>query len=67
VVEVGSLGQTNFSVDAGLVSYGFFRVLLGADGDGDGVQEWQDGQPFNPNVGALSIVIDSPTTGSIFQ
>lgn len=67
VVQSGSVGQTNFAVDAGLVSYGFFRVLIGDNADGDGSPEWQDAQPWNPNVGALNVVIDSPINGTIFQ
>jgi hypothetical protein len=63
VLGAGGVGETNFTVDAGEWPVGFFQVLVGGDSDGDGVPEWIDGQPFNPNVGALSVTIDYPTNG----
>jgi hypothetical protein len=67
VLGVGATGETNFIVDANVWSVGFFRVTIGADADGDGIPDWQDGQPFNPSVGNLSITIDSPLTGTVFN
>jgi hypothetical protein len=67
VLGVGATGETNFTVDANVWSVGFFRVTIGADADGDGIPDWQDGQPFNPGVGNLSITIDSPVTGTVFN
>jgi hypothetical protein len=64
VLGMGSVGQTNFNIDGGEWQFGFFRVLLGADQDGDGIPEWQDAQPLNPSVGILSITIDSPLNGT---
>ena len=64
---VGDVGETNFTVNGGEWNVGFFRVLLGADFDGDGVVEWLDAQPENPSVGILSVTIDSPTNGMVFQ
>ena len=67
VLGVGNIGETNFTVDGGGWNNGYFKVLLGTDSDGDGVPEWQDAQPGNPAVGILSITIDSPTYGMLFQ
>lgn len=67
VIATNDLGQTNFSVDAGLWDYGYFRVSVGADADGDGVPDWADADPNNPAVGILSLTIDSPVNGAVFQ
>ena len=64
VLGIGSTGQTNFTVDGGEWPIGFFRMLVGADQDGDGSPEWQDAQPLNPSVGILSVTIDSPLNGT---
>lgn len=61
------VGGSNFLVDAAGWDAGWFRVLLGIDGDGDGVPEWLDAQPQNPSVGILSITIDSPINGTDFN
>ena len=67
VLGAGGVGQTNFTVDGGVWPLGFFEVLVGGDSDLDGVPEWIDGQPSNPNVGALTVTIDSPLNGATFQ
>ena len=67
VQEVGNLGQSNFGVNGGLMQQAFFRALLGSDADGDGVLEPQDAQPLNPNVGLLSVTIDSPVNGALLK
>lgn len=66
VAAVGEAGQTNFSMDAGLTPYGFFRAMIGNDLDGS-VPDWMDAQPENPNVGVLTVTIDSPVNGAVFQ
>ena len=63
----GDVGATNFLVDGADWSVGIFKVLVGIDQDGDGWPEWQDAQPLNPSVGILSVTIDSPTNGLVFQ
>jgi hypothetical protein len=35
-----------------------------ADNDGDGVLNWQDAAPNNPNIGILIITIDNPISGA---
>lgn len=67
VLGTNATGGTNFTVDVGEWDSGFFKVLLGNDADGDMVPEWLDAQPSNPNVGILSVTIDSPTNGMVFQ
>ena len=67
VVGVGSLGQTNFAIDAGDVPNGFFRILVGADSDADGIPDWLDADPLNPNVGILDLTINVPANGSVLQ
>ena len=63
---VGSAGQTNFVVN--MVSpTAFFRAVIGSDADGDGVPNSQDGDPNNPAVGILTITIDSPLAGIVFN
>jgi hypothetical protein len=66
VLGTNAVGETNFIVDGGTWQSLFFKVLLGSDSDGDGVLQWQDAQPDNPNVGILSVTIDSPTNGYNF-
>lgn len=67
VLTNGGVGETNFTVDGGEWPGLFFRAMIGSDADGDGVPEWQDAQPLNPNVGVLSITIDSPISGFNFN
>ena len=62
-----AVGATNFTVNGGDWPIGFFKVLIGIDQDGDGVPEWMDAQPLNPNVGILSVTIDNPTNGMVIQ
>jgi hypothetical protein len=63
----GTLGQTNFSVNMGMMLSGYFKAAVGNDWDGDGVLNSMDGNPSDANVGALSITIDSPTNGTVFN
>ncbi len=67
VLGIGNVGQTNFTVDGGTWPFGWFKMLIGTDQDGDGVPEWLDAQPLNPAVGILSVTIDSPTNGMVLQ
>jgi hypothetical protein len=64
VLGIGGIGQTNFIVDGGDYPFGFFRVMVGEDSDGDSVPDWQDAQPYNSSVGVLSLTIDSPLNGA---
>lgn len=64
---VGDVGQTNFTVDMGDDPIGFFQALVGSDADGDGIENYRDGDPNDPTVGALSITIDSPVNGGVFN
>ena len=67
VLTNSAVGEWNFLVDCSQWPSGFFKVLLGTDADGDGVPEWWDAQPQNPNVGLLSVTIDSPVNGTVFR
>src|SRR6266545_7254357 len=60
----GTLGQTNFTINMGIDVFGCFRASIGSDWDGDGIKNWQDGNPSDANVGVLSITIDSPLHGT---
>ncbi len=62
----GVAGQTNFTATFDEFVAGFFKATL-PDWDADGVPNWQDGDPEDPNVLTLSITIDSPATGTIFN
>lgn len=64
VLGVAGVGETNFLVDGEEWPSGYFRVLVGVDRDGDGVPDWQDADPLNPNVGQLQVIIYSPANGS---
>ncbi|MDB6021365.1 MAG: hypothetical protein JWQ04_1222 [Pedosphaera sp.] len=59
--------QTNFTVDGGISPIGFFQTRVGSDADGDGVPNWMDADPNNPAVGALTVIINSPTNGAVVQ
>ena len=62
---VGDQGQTNFTIDGGTVQNAFFRVLVGIDQDGDGIPDWQDAAPNDPNINLLTVFIDNPANGSV--
>lgn len=64
-IEIGNLGQTNFSIDTTGWPIGFFRVKLEQVFNGIPDYEWAD--PNNPSLGALTITIDSPTNGMNFN
>jgi hypothetical protein len=64
VLATNAPGETNFMIDAGVWPIGWFRVLVGFDQDGDGIPEWQDAQPLDPNVGLLDVTIDFPVNGT---
>lgn len=64
---IGTLNQTNFFADYGVETDGFFKATEGRDWDSDGILNDRDGQPSNASVGALTIVIDSPTQGQVLQ
>ena len=65
--QVLGVGGTNFTVDGGDWPLGFFKVLLGSDSDGDGVTEQYDANSNDPNIGILSVIINSPTNGAVLQ
>jgi hypothetical protein len=64
---IGTLGQTNFTIIMGMDPSGFLKAGVGSDWDGDGIPNYMDGNPSDPLVGALSITIDSPANGTIFN
>lgn len=63
----GEVGQTNFPVNGGDWPVGFFKVMIGHDLDGDSWPVWQDANDNNASVGILSVTIDSPLSGAVFQ
>ena len=65
--QVGSVGQSNFTVDLGPENFGYFKAGIGSDWDLDGVPNWMDANDLDPTIGALTITIDSPTNGASLQ
>ena len=65
LIGVGSLGETNFTVDTTGWPIGFFRVSL--EQTFNGIPDYQLADPNNPSLGALTITIDSPTNGMTFN
>jgi hypothetical protein len=60
----GVMGQTNFLVPLDS-AFGFYRAESGLDRDGDGIQNYQDADPYSSNVNyALTVIIESPTNGA---
>lgn len=64
---VGTQGQTNFLITNNISQAGFYFVGFGNDWDEDGIHNYMDGNPLNTNIGAIQILIDSPTNGAVFQ
>lgn len=58
--KAGQVGQTNFHVVPGRSTMRLFRAQVRSDWDRDGVRDWQDARPYDPAVGLLNVVIDSP-------
>lgn len=65
MIGVGDPGQTNLWVDGGLWPAGFFQVSVGQNYNG--IWDYQWANPNDPTLGALTIVIDSPTNGMVLQ
>lgn len=63
----GTSGQTNFFLDQGVSTLGFFRASSNTNWDGDAYPNWIDADPRNAAVGILAITIDSPANGSTIQ
>ena len=63
----GAQGQTNFTLDMGEITIGFSRATPCIDCDNDGWYNWEDADPLNSSIGQLTITIDAPTNGSIFN
>ena len=64
--QVGAQGQTNFIVGISY-DYEFLAVAAGSDWDQDGVPNSQDADPLNATIGALTVTINTPPTGSVVQ
>lgn len=64
VLGFGATGETNFTIDAEGWDTGFFRVMIGDDSDLDGIPDWQDAAPLDPNIGQLQVIIYTPANGS---
>jgi hypothetical protein len=65
--------QTNQTEEANsMVDIGYHYVALDMNGnildnDSDGVPDWEDGDPNDPNVGILNVTIVNPADGSNLQ
>jgi hypothetical protein len=62
--QTNQMPETNSIVDIG---YHYMSLDLNGkplDNDDDGVPDWEDADPNNPNVGILTVIIDSPTNGT---
>ncbi len=63
---IGTMGQTNFTVP--LSNYAaFFRAEEGDDWDGDGIKNWEDADPSDPDVGILQVTIEAPEDDSVIH
>lgn len=65
VIAVGTNGATNFGVNAGAYSVGFFKAQV--EQIYNGVPDYEMADPNNPSLGALTVTIDSPANGSVVQ
>jgi hypothetical protein len=63
LVTNGPTGQTNFIVNTGPFSTGFYRALI----DDNSIPIWEMADPNNPSAGILTVFIDSPSNGAIIQ
>jgi hypothetical protein len=63
----GAVNETNFTVPTTPELYRFYKARTGNDDDGDGVPNFKDGNPNDPSVGVLTITIDFPANGSVYQ
>lgn len=61
---IGTMGQTNFTISLGTEPTGFILGAIGSDFDNDGIENYRDGNPNDPNIGALSLTIESPLNGT---
>lgn len=64
---MGAQGQSNFAAAMGVFNQGYFFVGVGSDWDNDSVTNAMDADPSNPSIGILSITIDAPVNGTIFN
>jgi hypothetical protein len=67
LLDSADLGVTNWVFDVGTWPVGFFRGSIGNDWDSDSVLNWMDANPRDNSIGALTIIIDSPLNGTVFQ
>lgn len=62
-VAAGTAGQTNFIVNIGPYSTGFYQAIW----DTNSIPLWEAADPSNPSAGILNVWIDSPTNGMVLQ
>ena len=60
---VGSPGQTNFTINLGVYSSGFYEAVW----DTNAIPLWEAADPHNQSTGILAVFIDSPTNGMTLQ
>jgi hypothetical protein len=65
LLGVGTIGETNFEVDAGEFFSGFFKASV--EQVFGGVPDYELADPNNPSLGILTVTIDSPTNGAVLQ
>ena len=50
------------------ITQSFYMIRDGQlDSDGDGIPDWKDANPFDPNILILSVFIDSPANNSVIS
>jgi len=67
LLDSAEIGVTNWVFDVGTWPTGLFRASIGNDWDSDSVLNWMDANPKDSSIGALTIIIDSPLNGTVFQ
>jgi hypothetical protein len=65
LIALNTNGTTNFQVNAGAFSVGFFEATV--EQFYNGVPDYELANPNNPSAGALTVTIDSPANGSVLQ
>jgi hypothetical protein len=65
LIALNTNGATNFPVDGGEFSSGFFKATV--EQVFNGVADYQLADPNNPSLGILTVTITSPTNGAVIQ
>jgi hypothetical protein len=65
LIALNTNGATNFQVDGGEFTAGFFAATV--EQTFNGVPDYELANPNNPSLGILTVTITSPTNGAVIQ